>query len=172
MSGGMTGRKDGVDAGARTGREGLGMERGVEQQRQALRESMMALVPPTKEEIVRTIFIGGLTEGVGGDAGVERILRTCGNLRRWQRATDADGKQCRFGFAEFEDAETLGMAVEVLKDIEVPTYKQSHSSTNDGENKTDGIEKSKLLVRIHLFFFFLTSLCQLMHSRLLLMKSL
>src|SRR5687768_17563795 len=48
------------------GRAGLGAERGMDAQRQALRESMMSLVPPTKEEIVRTIFIGGITEGAGG----------------------------------------------------------------------------------------------------------
>jgi len=52
------------------GRAGWGAERGMEAQRQALRESMMSLVPPTKEEIVRTIFIGGITEGAGGDDGI------------------------------------------------------------------------------------------------------
>src|SRR6266536_5759887 len=62
------------------GRAGWGAERGMEAQRQALRESMMSLVPPTKEEIVRTIFIGGITEGAGGDDGIERILSTAGRL--------------------------------------------------------------------------------------------
>jgi hypothetical protein len=128
-------------------RAGLGMERGMEAQRQALRESMMSLVPPTKEEIVRTIFIGGITEGCGGDDGVERLLSTAGRLRRWDRAMDADGKQCSFGFAQYDDAESLATAVEVLKDIEIPTKRQPPSDgVKKEENKDVKIEKSKLLV--------------------------
>jgi hypothetical protein len=123
------------------------MERGMEAQRQALRESMMSLVPPTKEEIVRTIFVGGITEGCGGDDGIERLLGTAGRLRRWDRAVDANGKQCSFGFAQYDDAESLSTAVDVLKDIEIPTKRQPPS---DGVKKEDDddkkIEKSKLLV--------------------------
>ncbi|KAI9704814.1 MAG: hypothetical protein M1836_006594 [Candelina mexicana] len=134
---------DPMSAGA--GRPGLGGGHGgMEQQRQALRESMMALVPPSKEEIVRTIFVGGITEGVGGDEGVERILRTVRNLRRWNRAMDADNKACRFGFAEYEDAESLRTAVEVLRDVEVPVKKQV---PNDAKKEDEAeVEKSKLLV--------------------------
>lgn len=105
---------------------------------------MMQLQPPTKEEIVRTIFIGGITEGTGGDEGVERILRSAGNLRRWIRATDADDKPCKFGFAEYEDPESLGTAVEVLKDVEVPVKRQMPSE--DGDKEEREVEKSKLLV--------------------------
>jgi hypothetical protein len=123
------------------------MERGMEAQRQALRESMMSLVPPTKEEIVRTIFVGGITEGCGGDDGIERLLGTAGRLRRWDRAVDANGKQCSFGFAQYDDAESLSTAVDALKDIEIPTKRQPPS---DGVKKEDDddkkIEKSKLLV--------------------------
>jgi hypothetical protein len=119
----------------------------MEAQRQALRESMMSLVPPTKEEIVRTIFVGGITEGCGGDDGIERLLGTAGRLRRWDRAVDANGKQCSFGFAQYDDAESLSTAVDVLKDIEIPTKRQPPS---DGVKKEDDddkkIEKSKLLV--------------------------
>ncbi len=125
-AGGVGGRRESEPTSA-GGRPGLGMERGVEAQRQALRESMMSLVPPTKEEIVRTIFVAGITEGCGGDSGIERLLGTAGRLRRWDRATDADGKQCRFGFAQYDDAESLATAVEVLKEIEVPTKKQAPS---------------------------------------------
>lgn len=128
------------------GRAGLGAERGMDAQRQALRESMMSLVPPTKEEIVRTIFIGGITEGAGGDEGIERILCTAGRLRRWDRAVDATGKKCSFGFAQYDDAESLSTAVEVLKDIEIPTKKQAPSDGTKKEEKDEDIEKSKLLV--------------------------
>ncbi|KAI9839206.1 MAG: hypothetical protein M1819_003199 [Sarea resinae] len=145
--GGAGGRKDsGADMGS--GRPGLGAgSGGMDQQRQAMRDSMMSLLPPTKEELVRTVFVGGITEGVGGDDGVERILRSAGNLRRWNRALDADNKPCRFGFAEFEDVESLGTAVEVLKDIEVPVKRQSPNAVKkeeDGDAKEP--EKSTLLV--------------------------
>lgn len=128
------------------GRSGLGMERGMDAQRQALRESMMSLVPPTKEEIVRTIFIAGITEGAGGDDGIERILCTVGRLRRWDRAVDASGKKCSFGFAQYEDPESLSTAVEVLKDIEIPTKKQVPSDGVKKEDEEEKIDKSKLLV--------------------------
>lgn len=120
----------------------------MEAQRQAVRESMMQLVPPTKDEIVRTIFIGGITEGAGGDDGIERIVRCAGNLRRWTRALDADNKACRFGFAEYEDPESLATAVDVLKDVEVPVKQQKVAvvtKEDDGEDAKP--EKSKLLVR-------------------------
>ena len=133
----------------RTGRAGLG----IEAQRQATRESMMQLIPPTKEEIVRTIFVGGITEGAGGDEGMERILRSAGNLRRWIRATDAENKACRFGFAEYEDPESLATAVEVLKDVEVPVKPQSVKGADESEESgSSEIAKSKLLVSGQSYF--------------------
>lgn len=145
---GPGGRRESSEQMSAGGRAGLGAERGMEAQRQALRDSMMSLVPPTKEEIVRTLFIGGITEGTGGDDGIERILCTAGRLRRWDRATDADGKQCSFGFAQYDDAESLETAVEVFKDIEIPLKKQPPSTgakKAEGEEK-EKIEKAKLLV--------------------------
>ncbi|KAL3467071.1 hypothetical protein BJX64DRAFT_189756 [Aspergillus heterothallicus] len=124
-------------------RAGLGSS-SLESQRQNVRDAMMQLQPPTREEIVRTIFVGGITEGVGGDEGVERILRSAGNLRRWIRATDADDKPCKFGFAEYEDPESLGTAVEVLKDVQVPVKRQTPSDTEDKEERE--VEQSTLLV--------------------------
>jgi len=117
----------------------------MDAQRLALREAM--LVPPTKDEILRTVFLGGITEGAGGDDGIERILRTAGNLRRWIRATDADNKACRFGFAEYDDPESLGTAVEVLRDVEVPIKRQTPVDGADKECP-DGVDTSKLLVRL------------------------
>src|SRR5271156_5604838 len=40
-------------------RAGLGAGQNSEAQRQALRESLMSQQPPSKEEVVRTIFVGG-----------------------------------------------------------------------------------------------------------------
>lgn len=126
-------------------RAGLGSSN-LETQRQNVRDAMMQLQPPTRDEIVRTLFVGGITEGVGGDEGIEKILRSAGNLRRWIRATDADEKPCKFGFAEYEDPESLGTAVEVLKDVEVPLKRQTPSEGGDKEDNE--IEKSQLLVCI------------------------
>ncbi|KAF7588807.1 hypothetical protein BBP40_005200 [Aspergillus hancockii] len=123
-------------------RGGLGSSN-LESQRQNVRDAMMQLQPPTRDEIVRTLFVGGITEGVGGDEGVERILRSAGNLRRWIRATDADEKPCKFGFAEYDDPDSLGTAVEILKDIEVPLKRQTPSEGGDKEGE---VEKNNLLV--------------------------
>lgn len=110
------------------------------------RDAMVQLIPPSKEEVVRTIFVGGITEGAGGDEGIERILRTAGNLRRWTRATDADDKPCKFGFAEYEDPESLSTAVEVLRDVEVPLKRQTPKEVNSEDH--DDFEKSRLLVSL------------------------
>ncbi|MCJ1255496.1 hypothetical protein MMC24_003312 [Lignoscripta atroalba] len=145
--GGDSGRRE-SNAEPRSARAGLGAGQGFEAQRQAVRESMMQLVPPTKEEIVRTIFIGGITEGAGGDDGMERILRCAGSLRRWTRAMDADNKACRFGFAEYEDPESLATAVDVLKDVEVPVKPQLANGIKKEDSEDIKIEKSRLLVVI------------------------
>ena len=106
---------------------------------------MAVLVPPTKDEVLRTIFVGGITEGAGGDAGMERILRCAGNLRRWTRAMDADDKACRFGFAEYEDPDSLSTAIDVLKNVEVPVKPQAVKEST-GEDEDKKVEKSALLV--------------------------
>lgn len=167
----VTGQADRGQSDSRSGRPGLGMERGQtqEQQRTALRDSIQSLAQPTKEETVRTIFVAGITEGCGGDAGIERILQTAGRLRRWDRAIDADGKECSFGFAQYDDPESLHTAVEVLKDIDIPVKKQppggvkreikeesdikkedgdedKKEDANDEKDDEPQVEKKKLLV--------------------------
>lgn len=136
------GRERGNDGPGRRG--GLGSN--TEGPRHHARDSMMQLQPPTRDEIVRTLFVGGITEGVGGDDGIERILSSAGRLRRWIRATDADEKPCRFGFAEFEDPESLEVAVEILKDIQVPVKRRAPKS-EESEDQPE-VEKSTLLVCI------------------------
>ena len=94
----------------RRDRLGLGASndsRNLDRERAAVRESMMAMQPPTREEVARTIFIGGLKEGAPSDEAIESILRCAGKLRRWTRARDADDRLCKFGFAEYEDVESL-----------------------------------------------------------------
>jgi hypothetical protein len=127
------------------------MDGNLEQQRQQIRESMQALLPPKTDEVLKTIFVGSITEGCGGDAGIEDILRSAGNLRKWTRAIDADNKPCTFGFAEYEDSESLETAAEILKEVYVPLKKQhpKKPEQENGENgEADGeVETAKLLVR-------------------------
>ncbi|KAI5812046.1 hypothetical protein BZA77DRAFT_347300 [Pyronema omphalodes] len=92
------------------------------------------LLPPTVEEQLKTVYIGGIPKGMD-DEWIERILRAAATLKRWTRATDEDGKPCKFGFAEYEDSESLGCAYEVLQDLEIPAV----------DDRTEG---SKLLVTI------------------------
>jgi RNA recognition motif-containing protein len=124
-------------------RRGLGMDRGGDHQR-GQRENQ-TLVPPTREEVMRTIFIGKIPQAVSDDA-LERVLRAAGGLRRWTRAYDADGKACTFGFAEYEDAESLETAAEVLPDVEVPAKKVEAKQEENGE--TTARERTKLLVQV------------------------
>lgn len=145
--GGDAARRDN-NSDTRSGRPGLGVSHGMEAQRQTIRESMMQLVPPTKDEIVKTIFVGGITEGSGGDEGIERILQCAGKLKRWTRAMDADNKACRFGFAEYEDPESLATAIDVLRDVEVPVKQQvANGVQKDEDSQETKPETSKLLVR-------------------------
>ncbi|KAI4136710.1 MAG: hypothetical protein LQ341_005488, partial [Variospora aurantia] len=146
---GDAGRRDN-NAESRSGRPGLGagMGMGMEAQRQALRENMMQLAPPTKEEILKTIFVGGITEGMSGDDGVERILQCAGNLRRWIRAMDADNKACRFGFAEYEDPDSLSTAVDVLKEVEVPVKQQLANGVKEENGDDVKVEKTRLLIMV------------------------
>lgn len=126
------GRKAGLGSGQNTDSRPMG------------REPMLQLIPPSKEEVIRTLFVGGITEGAGGDEGIDRILRAVGNLRRWTRATDADSKACKFGFAEYEDPESLSTAIEVLRDVEVPLKRQVPKEVKSEDEEE--IEKARLLV--------------------------
>ncbi|OAL38343.1 hypothetical protein AYO20_02402 [Fonsecaea nubica] len=123
-------------------RPGLGAGQGSDFRGE--RDRITQIQPPTKEEIIKTIYVGGITEGAGGDEGIERILNAAGSLRRWVRATDADGKPCKFGFAEYEDPESLSTAIEVLRDIEVPVKRQTPAEVKDDEDVE--VEMSKLVI--------------------------
>ena len=150
LTSGQGGRPEGRGSNAeplgRNSRLGLGASneapRNLDRERAAVRESMMALQPPTREEVARTIFIGGLGEGTPDDEAIENLLRCAGKLRRWTRAKDADEKRCKFGFAEYEDVESLEAANEIFVDVEVPLMKgASVVKGEDGE-----VKKTKLLV--------------------------
>ncbi|GAB7351958.1 hypothetical protein MBLNU459_g2487t1 [Dothideomycetes sp. NU459] len=106
-------------------------------------------VPPTMEEVRRTIFVGGLEPGVPDDAQLEEIMAAGGQgslrLRRWTRVNDADGNPCRFGFAEYEDAGSLHIARDIFAagpGIEVPLRLKGQVLKDDEGN----VKKAKLMV--------------------------
>ncbi|KAI5919832.1 hypothetical protein F4810DRAFT_685877 [Camillea tinctor] len=143
---GVPGRKDSETPTSAGPRSGVGMDRGLDQTRQAIRENMQALVPPTKEEIVRTVFVNGITGGLGGNDAIEKLLGTAGKLRRWDRATDANAKEMNFGFAQFEDAESLWIASEIFRDIKIPVTKQTPSEkTPEDDENFENFETSNLV---------------------------
>ncbi|OAL47952.1 hypothetical protein IQ07DRAFT_514502 [Pyrenochaeta sp. DS3sAY3a] len=130
------GRRDNAPAPAR---RGLGMDRDGDR-----RDGPQQVIPPTREEIARTIFVGNIPAGVGGDEGMERILLTAGKLVRWTRAVDADNKAQTFGFAEYGDAQSLETAAEIFKEVHVPTKRQKPGQeTKEGDEE---VEKTQLLV--------------------------
>lgn len=150
-SGQGSGRGDGFRSSnaepiGRRDRAGLGAgtdSRNIERDRAAVRESMMALQPPTREEVARTIFIGGLGDNAPSDAAIEDVLRCAGKLRRWTRARDADDKLCKFGFAEYEDVDSLDAANEIYQELEV-TMMKGGVAIKDAESGE--VKKAKLLV--------------------------
>ncbi|PSN69159.1 hypothetical protein BS50DRAFT_572321 [Corynespora cassiicola Philippines] len=121
------------DNGPPNARRGLGMDSGHDSGR---RDQPAVLVPPTREEVARTAYVCSIPEGIGGDTGMVRILEAAGKLRSWQRCADANGKPQTFGFAEFEDAESLETAIAIFKDVRVPAKRQKPKSAK--EAKQDG----------------------------------
>ncbi|KAI1825930.1 hypothetical protein F4861DRAFT_499484 [Xylaria intraflava] len=144
---GVPGRKESDTPTSAGPRAGIGMDRGLDPARQSFRDNLQSLVPPTKEEIMRTIFVGGLTEGVGGNQGAEQILGAAGKVRRWDRPVDSSGKELGFGFAQYDDTETLWIASELFRDVEVPTKKQNPSDTPPENDEYEKFEKSQLQFR-------------------------
>lgn len=147
--GGKGGPMDGPAAGGRRdnapmsgARRGLGMDRDGDR-----RDAIQQVIPPSREEIARTIFVGNIPDGVGGDDGMERILETAGKLVRWIRATDANNKPQTFGFAEFGDAQSLETAAEIFKEVLVPTKRQKPGEAKKEEGEEE-VEKTKLQVMV------------------------
>ncbi|KAK5708716.1 hypothetical protein LTR17_020426 [Elasticomyces elasticus] len=129
-------------------RSGLGAPRDdgrLDRERQAVRESMAALQPPTREEVARTIFVGGLGEGCPGDEALEEILRCAGKLRRWTRARDADDVVCKFGFAEYEDVDSLDAANVIFEGgVDVPVFSKDGGVVREGD--AGEVKTMKLLI--------------------------
>ncbi|EFY96300.1 RNA recognition motif (RRM) superfamily protein [Metarhizium robertsii] len=135
------------------GRPGLGMERGSDQGRGAARESVQVLIPPTADEKLRTIMLHQIPDGIQGDEGVQKLLGAVGILRKWESSASVidEHKGTKFGFAMFDDAESLSNAVKLLheQDVEVPVQRQSGSTDAPPEDDNfEGIKKVTLQVAV------------------------
>lgn len=147
--GSRDGRGNADSLGGNSRRAGLGADggsRNLERDRAQIRESMLAIQQPTREEVARTIFVGGIGNDAPEDEAIENILRCAGKLRRWTRARDADDKKCKFGFAEYEDVDSLEAANELFGDgIEVPAFK-ARQVIRHGENNEVKFTKLTVIV--------------------------
>lgn len=115
------------------------------------RDADRTFVPPTLEEVRRTVFVAGLEDDVPDDAQLEQVL-SCGGagqvrLRRWTRLMDADNKPCKFGFAEYEDANSLHVVSEIFHGsaIEVPLRDKNGTGALIKDDQGE-IKKAKLMV--------------------------
>jgi hypothetical protein len=116
--------------------------------REGDRDRPQQVIAPTREEIARTIFVGSIPDGVGGDEGMERILETAGKLVRWTRATDANNKPQTFGFAEFADAQSLETAAEIFKGVRVPTKRQKSGKVKTEDGEEEEVETTELRIMV------------------------
>lgn len=125
------------------GRRGQGL--GFDNQRNdggGRMNSNMVLVPSTREEVMRTIFVGNITEALT-DNDMQSILSCAGGFRKWTRAIDAENKPCRFGFAEFEDADSLAVAAEIYQEVVVPVKRPTAQEEAKREERRLAQQKMK-----------------------------
>lgn len=135
---------------ANNSRHGLGMERGSEPSRQSNREAAPpVLMPPGPEDKLRTIFVHDIPDGIG-ERGLQRLLAAVGSLRKWESLSSVmDGRKGKkFGFALFDDVESLDHAVRLLSEQEVmvPTKRQAARADAPEDDTYEDIEKVKLQV--------------------------
>lgn len=117
------------------------------------KDPVATLLPPTHEEKLRTIFIHRIPESLHADDAMEKLLRTVGSLRRWDPSDSVsdDRKGTKFGFALYNDPESLATAVKLLYDesVEVPIKRQSSTTEDAPKDETyEGFEKTKLQVAV------------------------
>lgn len=70
---------------------------------------------PSVEEN-RKVFVGKIPKGISDDF-MERLLRCCGPLKLWRRSTDATGENRAFGFAEYEQIESVFASQKILNGL-------------------------------------------------------
>lgn len=113
---------------------------------------MQTLLPPTSDEKLRTIFLHQIPEGLGGDEGTKKLLGAVGKLRRWDSSdsTSEERKGTKFGFALYEDFDSLAAAVKLLseEEVQIPTKKQPSTSEPPADDSFEDVEKIKLQVAV------------------------
>lgn len=130
----------------------------------AARESIHTLVPPTRDEKLRAIFVYRIPGTLSGQK-LETLLGLAGRLRRWECETapekERELEDELFGFAHYEDADSLASAIELLKTVEVPLKKQEpkakeladekkEDEDKDGEEAENGEVKAPEVVKVAL----------------------
>ena len=115
---------------------------------------MQSLVPPTSEERLRTIFVNKIPSGIGGEDQVQKLFSVVGRMRRWDSGLShkSEHKGMLFGFAQYEDVESLSAAVDLLKEIEVPVKKQplaeNQPTAEEADEAIKKVDKVKLQMTI------------------------
>ncbi|KAL7412506.1 hypothetical protein BDY24DRAFT_393154 [Mrakia frigida] len=102
------------------------------------RASHLPPIPPPVQQkelsAQTTLFVGSISPGVT-DQVLEQLLNACGPLKMLKRVRGATGKPQAFGFAEYQDPDSVLRALVVLSGVELP----------DLENRGPG---KKLLVKV------------------------
>ncbi|KAK9361637.1 hypothetical protein V1504DRAFT_451418 [Lipomyces starkeyi] len=104
-----------------------------------------SLRPSTVDEQLRTIFIGSIPAELD-DFWLGRLLKAAGTLVGWVRVKDALGKPRDVALAEYEDTEILGVAVEVLRNMEIPVVEIEEGEEVEDESQADRKE-AKLIIK-------------------------
>ncbi|KDQ08036.1 hypothetical protein BOTBODRAFT_38252 [Botryobasidium botryosum FD-172 SS1] len=70
-------------------------------------------------EKLTTLFVGSISTGIT-DAFLTSLFSACGSLRSFKRLTGATGKPQAFGFAEFEEPDSVSRALSLLNGLQLP----------------------------------------------------
>ncbi|KAK9248774.1 hypothetical protein V1506DRAFT_564220 [Lipomyces tetrasporus] len=114
----------------------------------ALKSSFLtdsSLRPSTVDEQLRTIFVGSIPAELD-DFWLGRLLKAAGTLVGWTRIKDALEKSKDAALAEYEDMESLGIAIEVLSDMEIPVVEIEEGEEVEDESQADR-KAAKLMIK-------------------------
>lgn len=134
------------------GRAGLGMDRGGDQGRHQ-REQVQTLIPPSSEDKLRSLFVHDIPESLRVGSSLEKLLGAAGRLKRWDPASstsEAPKGGAKFGFAMYDDIESLATAVKILAEqtVEVPLKRQQSTAEPPEDDSFEGLEKMVLQVKV------------------------
>ncbi|KAI8381593.1 uncharacterized protein BYT42DRAFT_567103 [Radiomyces spectabilis] len=105
-----------------------------------MRPPPISAPPPQESDKLTTLFVGAIAAGIS-DGWIERLLKTCGSLTSWKRVKDQSGNPKGFGFATYEDPESVLRALRILG-AEGESFEGLTLTAQDGS----GVQK-KLIVK-------------------------